>query len=643
MRSRSCIGLLTLGYLLVPLSAAPAVELPKMKFNEVKEVAPGVFFRYSSISASDPKIPFGGSNNIWVVFEDYVVVIDANFPKEAGDVLAAIRKTTKKPVRYVLDTHHHGDHAYGNAVWVRAGATIVAQAKCARLLRVNGPKEFADAGKPPRGRKDVAESVLKVPNLIFDDKLILDDGKQRVEFLYMGHAHTMGDAVAYLPKQKILCTGDACVNGAFNFMGHSDSASWIRALERMQQLDIDMVCPGHGSVAGKDLLERQKRYFVELRKAIKQGIDADKEFADIVKGFKPAWYKKWTGVNPSPDNVRHVYDELTGRLAPWEFSEDLGIYEGPSPTKDTPGWTAPKRIVVPAGLMPARLAELKRIAPKVLFVPAKSEKEALKLVEDADALLGFATPEVLKAGKQLRWVQVDSEGVSKELLGAIADRKLVLTDTRRIGGPDVADQTFALLLVLTRKVNGTADKRPRTELRGKTMLVIGLGGTGVQISRRAHAFGMRVLAIDPHARERPDFVFSLDRPARLLDRLKQADVVVLARPLTDETWGMLGKKELGAMKKGALLVNAVHPGLVNLEALEEALGKKRIGGVALDMTMAGSSSGDHPLSKLGAILTTHRERASPESRERQWRLYRENVRRFVAGERLLCVVERKGS
>ena len=117
----------------------------------------------------------------------------------------------------------------------------------------------------------MADSRLKVPNVIFDDKLVLDDGKQRVEFLFMGHAHTAGDAVAYLPRHKILCTGDACVNGAYNFMGHSDSASWIRALEKMQQLDVKLVCPGHGPLAGKDLLETQKRYFVELRREVTQG------------------------------------------------------------------------------------------------------------------------------------------------------------------------------------------------------------------------------------------------------------------------------------------------------------------------------------------------------------------------------------
>src|SRR3989440_10025966 len=123
------------------LTAAPCAaqgDLAKMKFNEVREVAPGVFFRYSSISATDKSIPFGGSNNIWIVFEDYVVVIDANFPKEAEDVIEAVKKTTTKPIRYVLDTHHHGDHAYGNAVFANAGASIVAPNNCPRLPRTAG-------------------------------------------------------------------------------------------------------------------------------------------------------------------------------------------------------------------------------------------------------------------------------------------------------------------------------------------------------------------------------------------------------------------------------------------------------------------------------------------------------------------------
>src|SRR5262249_62114526 len=107
---------------------APAADAPpKMEFKQVREVAPGVFFRYSPISPTDDSI-FGGCNNIWVVFDDHVAVIDANFPREAGDVVAEIRKRTDKPIRYVFDTHHHGDHAYGNAVFAREGAGGIAQA-----------------------------------------------------------------------------------------------------------------------------------------------------------------------------------------------------------------------------------------------------------------------------------------------------------------------------------------------------------------------------------------------------------------------------------------------------------------------------------------------------------------------------------
>ncbi len=626
-----------------------------MKFNDVKEVAPGVFFRYSAISATDDKVVFGGSNNIWVVFEDYVVVIDANFPSGAEDVVAAVKKTTDKPIRYVFDTHHHGDHAYGNAVFAKAGASIIAQANCAKLLRLNGPKEFADAGKPPTGRKDVADSTLKVPNVIFDDKLVLDDGKQRIEFLFLGHAHTAGDAVAYLPKQKILCTGDACVNGAFNFMGNSDSASWIRTLERMQQLDVKTVCPGHGPLAGTEVIEKQKRYFVELRRYVKKGIEAKKDAEELAKKVDFSWYKEWTGVQPAGPNVKFVYDELTGRTMPWDLVEDFGVYEGPSPTKEnTKNWKAPRRIVVPSGLMPAKLEELKLIAPEVEFIPAKSPEEAAKVVGDADAVVGFCTADIVKAGKNLRWIQAGHAGIEKELTRELKDSSIVLTNTQRLSGPQTADHAFALLLTLTRKIPDVQPKGAQPggpvftkeivpeELHGKTMLVVGLGGIGTQVSRRANAFGMRVLAIDPKEMERPEYVFSLDKPAKLMDLLPKADVVVLACPLTDETRGLIGEKQFAAMKKTAYLINVARGGLVETPALIKALKDKQIAGAGLDVTDPEPAAGaQHPLAGWdNVVLTPHIGGQSPEGQDRQWRLFRENVRRFVAGEPLLCVVDK---
>ncbi len=314
---------------IVVASASQQAGIPDLKFDEVKELAPGVFFRYSSISATDPKVPFGGSNHAWIVFKDYVVVIDANFPKEAGDVIAAIKKTTNKPIRYVLDTHHHGDHAYGNAVWAKEGAKIVGHTACSRLLQTNGPRQWDDAAK---SRPDVAASTLKQVDITFDDKYVLEDETQRVEFHFLGHAHTSGDSVAYLPKHKILCTGDACVNGAFNYMGHSSSASWIKVLDKQQAFDVNIIVPGHGALAGKDVVARQKRYFVELWQQIKKGIDDGKKLDEIPGLLDMAWYKDWTGkaASENKENISHVYDELQGKIDPTKLGYDRNTPFAPS-------------------------------------------------------------------------------------------------------------------------------------------------------------------------------------------------------------------------------------------------------------------------------------------------------------------------
>jgi cyclase len=639
--------------ILILLCCAPiaqAGEIPAMKFNEVREIAPGVFFRYSSISATDKSVPFGGCNNIWVLFKDYVVLFDANFPKEAGDVIADVKKTTDKPIRYVLDSHHHGDHAYGNAVFAQMGASIVAQANCARLLRIDGPKEFADAGKGKAGRKDVAASFLKVPDLLFDDKLVLDDGTQHAEFLFFGHAHTPGDAFMYLPKQKILCTGDACTNGAFNFMGHADSASWIRVLDRAMQMDVKIVCPGHGPLGDKAVLQKQQRYFVELRDQVKKGIAAGKEFEDILRGLDMPWHKEWTGIEASTRKAetQFVYDELTGRVMQPDLAEDFGIFEGPSPTKKTPGWTKPKRIVVPA-LMPAQLLELKRIAPDVLFIPVKTVEDAAKEATGADAVLGFCSADIVKAGKNLRWIQIAHAGVDHDLVPEVVKSDIAVTNLQRVYGTNVAEQAMGLLLMMTRGLSKNSTYKQieanakSDELYGKTMLIVGLGGSGTQLAKRAHAFGMRVMALDPKPDlERPSFVFSLNHPKEMQALLPKADVVVLTCPLTAETRGFFGASQFQAMKPSAYLINSARGALVRTPDLVAALQKGQIAGAGLDVTDPEPIPESDPIWKVkNVVISPHNGAQGPEARDRVWRLYRENVRRFVAGEPLLCVVDKQ--
>ncbi len=267
-------------------------------------------------------------------------------------------------------------------------------------------------------------------------------------------------------------------------------------------------------------------------------------------------------------------------------------------------------------------------------------------------MLGFCSAEIIKAGKNLRWVQSGHAGVDKDLVPEVVQSNVVLTNLQRVHGPNVADQAFALLLCLTRglrdvlpgEASEAAWKKPKTtqqELHGKTMVLVGLGGNGTQIARRADAFGMRVRAIDPKDMERPAFVFSLDKPAKLMELLPQADVIVLACPLTDETRGMMGAKQFAALKKSAYFINVGRGGLANTPALVDALEKKQIAGAGLDVTDPEPLTDGHALLKLdNVVVSPHLGGNSPDAKERIWRVWRENVRRFAAGEPLLCVVDK---
>lgn len=278
----------------------------------VTEIAPGVFFRKME---TEPK--FLGSNQGWIIFKDFVLVIEASFPTQAEAVIKEIRKTTDKPIRYVFDTHYHGDHADGNPIFVNIGAQPVASENSKALFETKGRAGFEKSQKD-NPKEFGHEGLTYAPaSLYFPTKLVIDDGTQRVELLHLGHAHTAGDAVAWLPKHGIVFTGDACVNGAFNYAGDSNTESWIGVLTKLQELPIKVVCPGHGEMTGKELLATQKRWFVELREAVQMAIDKGKTLDEIKKELNVPFYKDWAGVDAKTrvENIEHVYGELTKRKA----------------------------------------------------------------------------------------------------------------------------------------------------------------------------------------------------------------------------------------------------------------------------------------------------------------------------------------
>ena len=296
--------------------------------NVVKELAPGVYFHEGDIRGK------GHCNNGWVIFDDYVLVVDANFPSGAQEIIPKIKAQTSKPIRFAFDTHHHGDHSYANQIWADNGAVPVAHENVVAEMRKYDTALFG--GQPGRWeteakqREDLRGTKLKAPSLLYRDVMIFDDGTHRVELRYFGVGHTQGDGFAWLPKEKILFTGDAALNGPFNYMGDGDSAAWVDTLGKAQKLGATIVAPGHGPVGDAGVLEAQRQFFVALRAEVekRKGL-APGQLQAAVPGMRDALIKRHAtyidaaaGSTGFEAQVAKVYKEMTGKDFPKKAALD---------------------------------------------------------------------------------------------------------------------------------------------------------------------------------------------------------------------------------------------------------------------------------------------------------------------------------
>ncbi|MBI4582895.1 MAG: MBL fold metallo-hydrolase [Planctomycetes bacterium] len=665
--------LLAVSAIALGIHAAWLREVPKTEPDQVVEVAPGIYFRHGDLKGH------GHCNNGFIFFKEFVLVVDGNFPSGAEACLADIRKLTDKPVRFVFDTHHHGDHSYGNPVWMANGIIPVAHENVCREMARLEPQRWQEAAKSREDVRKLGRDTPMPPIITYPDKLVIDDGAQRVELLHFGTAHTRGDGFAYLPRQRVLFTGDAVVNGPYNYMGDGNSHHWIKVIEALEQLDVEVVAPGHGPLGDRSLLSRQKAFFLALHAEVEKGIAAGKsaeELRDLLK--LPEAVEDYAG-DFLRDQITKVYAEKIGLEMPFEL-EELGLVPGPLPARGDPGWTSPQKVVCAGPALAGWAEDLKRVAPGVQIVFPKGSEALLKEVAEADAVIGMASKEIIAAGKKLRWVHSVSAGVDPYIgLGTeespgipdLVNSKIILTNGRRCYGPDISDQVFGYILAFSRQLKASiegkqaaggprlsgngelkhggfwraidpGESRPEWELRGKAMLIVGAGGIGSEVARRAAAFGLEVTAADPDVKAAPPGVNKLIRPADLLRNLAGADVVVIACPLTRSTHRFFGKEHFSAMKKGAIFINVARGPIVEKEALAAALESGKLAGAALDVTEPEPLPDGDPLWKLpNLIITPHNAGQSDGVSRRRMTLARENLRRFAAGEPLLNVVDKQ--
>ncbi|MBI3406498.1 MAG: MBL fold metallo-hydrolase [Acidobacteria bacterium] len=303
-------------------------------------------------------------NGTFIVNQDEVVVVDTHLrPSWAKDLIAEIKKVTDKPVRYVINTHWHGDHTQGNQAYVGAFGSHVeylaqhntrddiihkAIPSIHDSLTKDVPEGIARMekaltdGKDAQGnaltdeqRKSIQTNIamqkayleelksiqITLPTITFERSLILhrkaQDGSDRpIHIYFLGKGHTRGDVVVFLPKEKVVSTGDLLTNG-IPFMRDSYPSHWAATLEGVQKLDWTKAIPGHGNVQdGKDQIGKLIAYFKDLVTGVKEAIAKNQSEDDAVKSVD---LSKHTASFPnfrgsSPTAVRRTYAELTGKI-----------------------------------------------------------------------------------------------------------------------------------------------------------------------------------------------------------------------------------------------------------------------------------------------------------------------------------------
>jgi len=306
-------------------------------------------------------------------------------------------------------------------------------------------------------------------------------------------------------------------------------------------------------------------------------------------------------------------------------------------------------------------ADLRQQDPDLELVAAHDLDTFLEQVADADILRGSfgggsggVFEQVMAAAKKVRWVHTSSAGVDEIIGPHVFERDFILTCGK---GDSVAtllaEHAFALMLALTRGIVKSArlDSWRREafgrgvgEVRGLTMGIVGFGGVGQELAKRAIAFEMRVLGIRNHPRTPPNGVEAVWGPDRLPDLLAQSDVVVLILPNTPATYRSFGEAQLRAMKSSAILINVGRGQVMDGQAVERALVEGWIHGAGLDVMPEEPWPAGSPLWRMdNVLLTPHIAGNSPNRGSRDLEVFRQNFGRFVRGEPLVGVFDRKES
>ena len=296
-----------------PPARDPRYPLPPAWNRELRQLAPNVY-AYSQGGGPDMSGP-GVSNAGLIVGADYAMAIDAmQGPLPAKAFIAAAKQATGKDIGRLMNTHHHGDHVNGNQFFTHAEISSHPYCREEVLKAVaNAPKMWA----PTPGVADAAEPrVLVPPTVTFKDDVTYFIGGNEVQFRFAGPAHTWGDVMAYLPKQKILFAGDVAFFWVAPYANNSYISKWIETCDKIAGWDVDVIVPGHGPIGGKKELAEMAGYFRVLGVEARKRYDAKMTPGAAAAEIRLGRFDNWIGPERLIMDVVRWYQEWDGTLLP---------------------------------------------------------------------------------------------------------------------------------------------------------------------------------------------------------------------------------------------------------------------------------------------------------------------------------------
>ncbi len=253
----------------------------------LKKIAENVY-SYVDTKHASPRNGFGANAGI-IIGKDGILVVDTLISaKQADRFIRDIRTISDKPIRYVINTHSHLDHCFGNSEFEKQGAVIVAHRNSREDLRLNGDATMKRAKAYGLTDDDLEGTTIALPKITFTDRMEIDLGGQIVTLIYPGPSHTDGSILIYLPGQKVLFAGDILFTNYHPNLVSGDIEGWVKALDLVSTLDIAVIIPGHGPLSGKKDVNDMRNYLLTFDKKAKELCAGSGDVDWIVSELKKA-------------------------------------------------------------------------------------------------------------------------------------------------------------------------------------------------------------------------------------------------------------------------------------------------------------------------------------------------------------------